>query len=214
MSHPIWPLFDLEVVTPRLSLRYVDDRLATELAMLAAVGVHDPGETPFLHSWTDVEPPEQQRNTLRHHWELKSKTTPAHWSLALAVMVDDQAIGTTNLDATDFPLLRTVSTGSWLGRAFQGRGFGTELRRATLALAFRGLGAEMAKTAAWHDNGRSLGVTRSLGYQPVGRDFERRRDRRDEMLSFTMDRTRFDELDTSDIELVGVEAARRFLDID
>jgi len=214
MTHPIWPLFDLGVITPRLSLRYVDDSLATELATLAAAGVHDPSETPFLFSWTDIEPPEQQRNTMRHHWELKSQTTSAQWSLAFAVMVDGKAIGTTNVTAKDFPLLRTVSTGSWLGQAFQGRGFGTELRRATLTLAFSGLGAETAKTAAWHDNLGSLGVTRSLGYRPDGRDVERRRDRRDEMLSFTMDRSQFDNLDTSDIELLGIDEARRFLEID
>lgn len=214
MTHPIWPLFDLEVVTSTLTLRYVDDDLATELADVAAKGVHDPAATPFLFAWTDVDPPEQQRNTLRHHWELRSRTTPAAWSLALAVIVDGQAIGTTNLDAKDFPLLRTVTTGSWLGIESQRRGYGKELRRATLALAFDGLGTEVATTAAWHDNGGSLGVTRSLGYEPVARTFERRRERRDEMLTFTIDRSGFDRLTTDDIELRGCERARDFLEID
>jgi len=214
MTHPIWPLFDLEVVTPKLTLRYVDDDLASELAMLAARGVHDPGDTPFRFAWTDVEPPEQQPNTLRHHWALRSGTSASAWTLALAVIVKGQAIGTTSIEAKDFPLLRTVSTGSWLGIDFHGRGFGKELRRATLALAFRGLDAEVANTAAWHDNGGSLGVTRSLGYAPVGREFERRRDRRDQMLTFTMDRPAFDRLTTGDIELRGCERARGFLQID
>lgn len=214
MPHPIWPLFDLEVVTPKLTLRYVDDALATELATLAARGVHDPAETPFLFSWTDVEPPEQQRNTLRHHWELRSRTSPAAWSLALAVIVDGQAIGTTNVNSKDFALRRTVATGSWLGLEFQGRGFGKELRRATLTLAFRGFDAEIANTAAWHDNAGSLGVTRSLGYTEVAREFERRRDRRDDMLTFSMERDAFDRLTTDDIELRGCEAAREFLEID
>ena len=43
----LWPLFGLEVATPRLSLRYVTDDLAVQLAALAARGVHDPRTMPF-----------------------------------------------------------------------------------------------------------------------------------------------------------------------
>ena len=42
--------------------------------------------------------------------------------------------------------MRTVGTGSWLGRPYQGRGIGKEMRGAVLALAFDGLGAEVAET--------------------------------------------------------------------
>jgi hypothetical protein len=68
MTHPIWPLFDLRVVTPRLELRYIDDELATALSTLAARGVHDPGFMPFSIPWTEVEPPLQQRNTMQYYW--------------------------------------------------------------------------------------------------------------------------------------------------
>ena len=46
MSHPYWPLFDLEVRTTRLTLRYVDEALAVELAELHG-GIHDPATMPF-----------------------------------------------------------------------------------------------------------------------------------------------------------------------
>ena len=59
MTATIWPLFDLGVTTPRLSLRYVTDDLGEELAELAAQGIHDPVTMPFSEPWTDVAPPEQ-----------------------------------------------------------------------------------------------------------------------------------------------------------
>ena len=42
------------------------------------------------------------------------------------------------------------------------------MRAAVLALAFDGLGAEVAETEAFLDNPASAGVSRSLGYQPNG----------------------------------------------
>jgi RimJ/RimL family protein N-acetyltransferase len=61
-----------------------------------------------------------------------------------------------------------VKTGSWLGRDFQGRALGKEMRAVVLALAFDGLGAEVAETEAFVDNAASAGVSRSLGYEPNG----------------------------------------------
>lgn len=46
--------------------------------------------------------------------------------------------------ATDFPTLRTAGTGSWLGRSYQGKGLGTEMRAAILHLLFSGLDAVAA----------------------------------------------------------------------
>lgn len=168
MTHPVWPLFDLRVVTPRIELRYVDDALATELALLAAQGIHDPDFMPFALPWTDAPSPMLERNAMQWYWRCRADTSPTRFHLALAAIVDGRAVGTTSLDATDFPTLRQFESGSWLGREFQGRGIGKELRRATLHLGFAGLGASLATTTAFSDNGPSLGVTRALGYTPVG----------------------------------------------
>jgi len=108
MLHPTWPLFDLEVRTPHISMRYVDDELATQLAELAAVGVHDPATMPFMTPWTD----------------------------------------------------------------------------------------------------------RSLGYVEEGRRIAKRRDARDELVGYRMDRAGFEQLDTSDVRFAGLDPARAFLDID
>jgi RimJ/RimL family protein N-acetyltransferase len=65
-------------------------------------------------------------------------------------------------------VFRTVHTGSWLGRAFQGRGIGRLMRQAILALAFDHLGAEVAETEAFLDNPASNRVSLAVGYEPNG----------------------------------------------
>ena len=64
MAH-IWPLFDLQVVIPRLVLRYNDDELSIALATLAAKGIHDPATMPFTEPWTDVPSPLLERNSVQ-----------------------------------------------------------------------------------------------------------------------------------------------------
>jgi RimJ/RimL family protein N-acetyltransferase len=178
MPHPLWPLFDLRVTTPRLELRYVDDELGVQLADLAALGVHDPATMPFFFPWTDVAPPQLQRNCLQYYWAERANTSPAAWTLLFAALVDGTVVGLTSIGAKDFnsndsnsnnsATGRTFNTGSWLGQQHQGKGLGREMRLATLHLGFMGLQAEKAMTSAFDNNAPSLGVTRSLGYTQTG----------------------------------------------
>ena len=46
-----------------------------------------------------------------------------------------------DMSAHDYPVLREVSTFSWVGVRHHGRGIGTEMWAAALHLAFAGLGA-------------------------------------------------------------------------
>ena len=77
-------------------------------------------------------------------------------------------IGMQGLHARGFATRRTVDTGSWVGQDFQRRGFGKEMRAALLALAFDGLGAQLAETEAFLDNAASNAVSRALGYEENG----------------------------------------------
>lgn len=214
MPHPFWPLFDLEVRTPRLTLRYTDDELAVELATLAAQGIHDPSWTPFLHPWTDVPSPELERNAFRFWWGRRAATRTDDWGIECAVVVDGRVVGASGVLAEQFGVLRSVETGSWLGRAFQGQGLGRELREATLHLAFAGLGAEFATTGAFSDNGPSLGVTRSLGYEPVGTRRVVRRGEPAELLLYRMARSHWDTIRRRDIELTGIDGVRELLGLE
>jgi len=64
-----------------------------------------------------------------------------------------------------------VETGSWLGSAWQGQGYGTEMRAAALRFAFEGLGAVAAGSAALQGNVASRRVSERLGYRDNGIGF-------------------------------------------
>ena len=123
-----------------------------------------------------------------------------------AVVVEDEVVGAADVGATGFGVLRSAHTGSWLGRAHQGRGLGRELREAALHLVFDGLGARFATTSAFDDNEPSLGVTRSLGYRPDGPDRVVRRGAPATVLRFRLEagdwRAR---LRRDDVDVLGLE---------
>jgi RimJ/RimL family protein N-acetyltransferase len=213
MGHPAWPLFGLEVRTPRLTLRYLDDELAEELLAVARAGIHDPQFMPFAIPWTDFPSPILEQQALRFYWHSRAETSPESFRLLCAVIVDGAVVGASDVFAADFPIMRQFETGSWLGRAHQGRGLGKEMRLASLTLGFDGLGGEFALTGAWTDNEPSIGVTRSLGYEETGRRRAPRRDQPDEQFTFRMHRSHFGTLRRDDITLHGIDAAREFLGI-
>ena len=214
MAHPHWPLFDLVIRTPRVTLRYLDDALGDALAALAAGGVHDPGFMPFTMPWTDVPSPELERNALRFYWRSRADTSADSWNLMFAVFEGDELVGTTSALADRFPIVRAFETGSWLGRRFQGRGIGTEMRIATLHLGFLGLDASTATTGAFEDNGPSLGVTRKLGYEPNGIGLHDRRGERAQSNRFLMTRQHFlEHIRREDVEIEGDAPVREFLGI-
>ena len=214
MTASIWPLFDLRVSTPRLTLRYLTDELGVQLAELAALGIHERETMPFSEPWTDVAPPELQRNSLRYFWRCRAETTVDSWHLNFAVLEQGgDVVGACSMDATDFPTARTATTGSWLGRRHQGQGLGREMRQAALHLIFAGLNGERATTRAWHDNVASLRVTRSLPYTEDGAAQEMRRDREDTMLAFSMTRWQWEPIRRNDIQIDELSAVRKFLGI-
>jgi RimJ/RimL family protein N-acetyltransferase len=163
-----WPLSDLRLITPRLELRWPTPGDLEALADLAAGGVHDPRLQPFTVPWTDAPPQDRARGTLQSQWSQWAAWKPTDWTLDLVVRLDGQAVGTQGLSGRDFAVCREVRTGSWLGRAHQGRGIGTEMRAAVLFLAFDGLGALCATSGAYTDNAASLAVSRKLGYTDDG----------------------------------------------
>jgi RimJ/RimL family protein N-acetyltransferase len=211
MGNDHWPLFGLEVRTPRLTLRYLDDELAAALVDVAARGVHDPATMPFLVPWTDLASPEMEREALRFYWRTRSSVRPEAWTLQFAVLVDGDVVGMCDLSAERFDVLRQFTTGSWLGREHQGRGLGKEFRAAALTLGFDGLGAEFAHTGAWHDNAASRGVTESLGYVETGRRRMMRRGAPDEQVEYRMTKAHWATIRRPDIGIDGIERVRDFL---
>lgn len=171
-----WPLFALRLVTSRLVLRLPGDDDLAALARLIEEGIHDPAQMPFDDPpWTDEPSPGRERAWLQRQWQQRAAWDPAQWRLRLLAEHEGQPVGMQDLVAASFPSLGVVSTYSWLGRAWQGRGFGKEMRAAVLALAFDRLGARQAESTAFEDNHASVGVSRALGYEENGREWMLRR---------------------------------------
>ncbi|WP_369192343.1 GNAT family N-acetyltransferase [Streptomyces sp. R08] len=125
---------------------------------------------PFHVAWTDAPPAQRARTVVQRHLFLLGAWNTGSWVLQLCASVGGTVIGVQELMARDFGLTGEVSTASWLGAEHQGKGYGTEMRAAVLELAFAGLGAEYATSAAFEDNYASLSVSRRLGYQSDGID--------------------------------------------
>jgi RimJ/RimL family protein N-acetyltransferase len=163
-----WPLWRLELRTPRLTLRPDEDAGLLELMAEARRGVHPPEEMPFGVEWTDRPPADMVREGLQHHWAARAASRPDHWQVKFLVRYQGRVVGSQDLHAKDFAVTREVTSGSWLGLRHQGQGMGTEMRAAILMLAFDHLGATAARSSAFTDNTRSLGVSRRLGYAADG----------------------------------------------
>jgi RimJ/RimL family protein N-acetyltransferase len=159
------PLFDVRLRTPRLELRLPTDDELLELYRVAEAGIHPPEEMPFEIPWTDTLAEEP---FLAFHHEARERWSPERWTYNLATFLDGRIIGVQTVEASDFAAERQIQTGSWLGEAFQRRGYGTEQRAAVLELAFRGLGAQAAMSGALVHNIASQRVSEKLGYRRTG----------------------------------------------
>lgn len=205
-SH-VWPLFALELRTPRLVLRPVRDDDLPELVEAARAGLFGEGADAFEFAWQQGTADEVRRNVVRHQWELRAAMRPEAWTLQLAVLLDGRAVGVQDLGAKDLAVARQVGTASWLTRSAQGQGIGTEMRQAVLLLAFDHLDAEVAISGYIEGNEASAAVSRRLGYRDAGSVRVALGDRKAEERRLRLDR---DDLVRPDwrLEVVGLEAAR------
>ena len=173
-----WPVSDLRLRWADLLLRPVTE---ADLPLLAAHLPDDVELDPSL-------PADRTVALFQEHWRRQGRWSQQDWAVAFLVELGGTFVGVQVLEATDFGLLRTVDSASWLVPAARGRGTGKAMRSAVLDLAFGHLHAQSAVTSAWHDNAASLGVSRSLGYQPNGEQRHRRVDRADVMVHLRLAR--------------------------
>ena len=123
------PLFALRLRTPRLELRLPTEDELLELFHVAEAGIHPPEEMPFEIPWTDTL---AEDAFLAFHHEQRDHWSPERWACNFVTFLDGRVIGTQAIEAEGFAGERRVQTGSWLGQAFQRRGYGLEQRAAVL----------------------------------------------------------------------------------
>ena len=208
----IWPPYGVRLTEGDLVLTVVNDGDVPGLVEIALAGVHAPGEMPFSTPWTDDDPAALPANNVRYHSSVRAGFTAARFDLLFAVRVDGELVGVQGLHAQDFAVTRTLETGSWLGRAFQGRGIGTRMRQAVCAFAFDALGAAQVTSGAFLDNPASLAVSRKVGYRPNGTVRLKRKtsvavNQRLVLTPDTFVRGR-------PVQLEGIPALRRFLELE
>lgn len=207
-----WPLWRLVLRTPRLELRPDDDAGVQEMLAEACRGVHPPEEMPFGVPWTDAPPADMVRNGIQFHWQQRAATRTNDWKINFLVRLNGKVIGNQGLYAQDFPTLREVSTGSWIGQRHQGKGIGTEMRAAVLMFAFDHLNAHTARSSAFTDNAKSNGVSRNLGYEADGTFAEVRRGEPATQTRLKVTRETF-KRPPWQLDVSGVQEVRQFLEL-
>lgn len=204
MAHPYPPL-NVEVRTPRLTLAGASDELLARLVPLVRAGIADTRPLPFDDpSSFYADSPEREWTWQRAIWSGRSRVSPEWWRLYFVVLVDGAPVGMQDLIGRDFARFGTVTSFSWLGPGSRGRGLGTEMRSAILHLAFAGLGAREAGSDAFVDNEPSNRVSRALGYEPNGLDWDTRRDEPARIQRWRLSRDIWERIRRDDIELTGV----------
>jgi RimJ/RimL family protein N-acetyltransferase len=153
--------------TPRLELRLGSEHELRELGELFRHGTYP----DYMESVTSglffdgVKEANWVENFVAHHHSWLDESTPAEWYFNFLAFVGGKVIGSQGLQSRSGS---SVFTNSLIGRRYQGRGYGTEMRAAVLSLAFAVLGARSAISDAWAGNEPSLAVSRKLGYLTVG----------------------------------------------
>jgi RimJ/RimL family protein N-acetyltransferase len=186
VTYSYWPLFDLSLATPDLTLRPMREADLARLSDLLPDDLElDPQATRY-----QVSDERLSRGIVTHqgYWKAYGTWHPSAWRLGFVVSAAGEMIGFQELEGSEFRLLRTVDTSSFLVQSARGRGYGKQMRSAVLALAFGPLQAQAAITSAWHDNQASLGVSRALGYRPNGESLHARGDTADVMVHMRLPR--------------------------
>lgn len=170
----IFPPYGLRIACGPVELRVLRDDDLPELVELVRGGVDVPElPRPFLRAWHEEQfapgsPEGFPTTSLKWWWSQRATFAPDDWRLALTVRRDGELVGMQDVHAEHFTLTRTVATGSWLGRAHQGHGTGTLVRRLVVGLAFDELGAERCESGWIAGNHASAAVSRKVGYHSNG----------------------------------------------
>jgi RimJ/RimL family protein N-acetyltransferase len=170
----IFPPFALRISCGAVELTVMRDDEIPEVVELVRGGVQVPGlPMPFLRAWHEEPfapgaPDGFPTTSLRWWWTQRATVAPDEWRLALVVRRDGEIVGMQDLLAKDFAQTRQIQTGSWLGRAHQGRGTGTLMRQLVVGLAFDELGADRCESGYIVGNFASAAVSRKVGYVDNG----------------------------------------------
>ena len=159
----------LPLPTGQMELRPASDTDAAAMGWLA----HDllpPHERHFTPGLSSRRGPTQEvtaRSFLQRTWANRSELCTENWTIPFAVVIDGNVVGMQAIHADDFPVSRTVRTGSFLAASARSRGVGTAMRALVVEFCIAQLGAHTMVTGHMVDNLASQRVSQKLGYEFV-----------------------------------------------
>jgi RimJ/RimL family protein N-acetyltransferase len=162
LGDAVWPLHGIRLGTRDLVLRVMTE---ADLPTLWELLPDDLELNPHATTYAGLDLRANRRAVLAQgYWRSLGMWSPDDWALPFVVSAGAHVVGMQWLEGPDWRVDRTVDSSSWLVPAARGRGLGTQMRAAVLALAFGRLGARAAISSAVVDNVASLGVSRALCY--------------------------------------------------
>ena len=167
--------------------------------------MHDPRLQPFGNGWTDRPPQTFGRSFAQYFWAQRAGWTAELLGTAVRGLLRRRPCGVQQVKADDFPVLRTIGTGSWLSSALHGRGIGTEMRAAALEFGFAGLGGDEAVSGAYDFNPGSIRVSEKLGYVRNGIRRDEVRGRPETAVLFRLSRASWEARDRPSVEIDGLD---------
>lgn len=168
----LFPPFGLSIYLGDLEMHPVRYDDIIPLLDLIADGIvspdipNEPLSVPFAQGEDHILRRQASMRFWMQHWV---EMTPYRWTLPMSVLRGGELVGVQEISAVDFQILRSAKSGSWLGVAHQGKGTGKLMRQALAMFAFDHLGARELHSGAFHDNHRSIAVSRGVGYRENGR---------------------------------------------
>lgn len=210
-----YPPLDVRVVTPVLELRGATDDELAMLAPLVRAGEADAIPLPYDDpiSLYEADPDKRVAQWLRAVWRGRGSLDPGSWRLAFSVVVDGERVGMQDLIGVRYDSFGTVVTFSWVARSCRRRGIGREMRSAVLHLAFDGLDATEAGSAAFADNVGSNRISETLGYVRNGTAWDTRQGEPAVIQQWRLGREAWLARRRTDITVRGAAECRRTLGI-
>ncbi|WP_226838808.1 GNAT family N-acetyltransferase [Brevibacterium aurantiacum] len=207
----VWPPFSLRIRCGHIELSPVRESDYSELADIAAGGVRRNNIPAFLVNWDSGTPEEIARSIAQYQWGTRANFRVDDWTMEFTVRVNGRAVGVQGVSATDFVRTRAVSTGSWLALHEQGKGYGTQMRRAALVAFADHFDAREFNSGYFEGNAASRRVSEKLGYTPNGVKTLAAQDGQARVEQQVILAVQEIVRGTEPVEVAGAEVVRRFL---
>lgn len=165
----IWPPYALIIRAGDMELSPVRESDYPELAEIARGGVRRDDVQAFVVDWDSGSDEQIARSIAQYQWSTRAKFDVDEWTIEFTVRVGGRAVGVQGVNGRHYSTTRTISTGSWLARSEQGRGYGTRMRIAIVSAFADHFGASTFETAYVEGNEASKRVSEKVGYSPNGR---------------------------------------------